>query len=136
MTEIGPAVLYYQHTTSLKSAALSSRSSYGQLRSCTHQLFTGYAGATGIHYSARVCTRIRMHTSGVASVPGLPRYAIYCARLIVRGRETLKRGRPGMKHHVPIDALGRRRVARAQLPRPQLCINVYTRERLTHVRYA
>ena len=26
----------------------------------------------------------------LASVPGLPRYAIYCARLIVRGRETGK----------------------------------------------
>ena len=36
----------------------------------------------------------------LASVPGLTRYAIYCARLIVRGRETLK---TGMKHHVPID---------------------------------
>ena len=45
----------------------------------------------------------------IASVPGLPRYTIYCARLIVRGRETLKRGRPGMKHHVPIDAPGRAR---------------------------
>ena len=42
----------------------------------------------------------------LASVPGLPRYAIYCARLIVREREilkTVKAGRPGMKHHVPID---------------------------------
>ena len=29
----------------------------------------------------------------LASVPGLPRYAIYCARLIVRGRETLKTGK-------------------------------------------
>ena len=29
----------------------------------------------------------------IASVPGLPRYAIYCARLIVRGRETLKTGK-------------------------------------------
>ena len=37
-----------------------------------------------------------------------------------------------MKHHVPIDVGSR--VARAPLPRPQLCINVYTRERLTHVR--
>ena len=47
--------------------------------------------------------------SFLASVPGLPRYAIYCARLIVRGRETLKTGREGMKHHVPIDAPGRAR---------------------------
>ena len=34
-----------------------------------------------------------VHGSSLASVPGLPRYAIYCARLIVRGRETLKTGK-------------------------------------------
>ena len=35
----------------------------------------------------------------VASVPGLPRYAIYCARLIVRGRETLKTGDETSRAH-------------------------------------
>ena len=35
---------------------------------------------------------LSFHIIIIASVPGLPRYTIYCARLIVRGRETLKTG--------------------------------------------
>ena len=42
---------------------------------------------------ARATRRLPNVYGNVSSVPGLPRYAIYCARLIVRGRETLKTGR-------------------------------------------
>ena len=64
----------------------------------------------------------------LASVPGLPRYAIYCARLIVRGRETLKTGKAwdetSRAHRRWVDA-------GSHAPR---CLDrkyVYTRERST-----
>ena len=74
-------------------------------------------------------------TSYVASVPGLPRYAlrrfliasVNCAA--VRGRET---GRPGMIHHVGIDKryiLGRQEVARRRVTAsPLLSLRLEKRE--------
>ena len=45
-------------------------------------------------------------------------------------------GRPGMKHHVPIDVGYYQTPGRARPVASTTTINVYTRERLTHVRYA
>ena len=53
----------------------------------------------------------------IASVPGLPRYAIYCARLIVRGRETLKTGKAWD------EASRAHRRAGSRAPR---CLDMYT----------